>query len=293
MPDTYSGNYNFVMPEPGASIDTWGTKLNSNWRSLDQILGAIDDRLAYAEQGAPRGQLSFQCLSDRSLEELKAATAPADMIVKPGWVVAKGQAISTGETWEDFQGLRQALLDDGSPYGKDANSDPLLPNPRGLVIRAADLGAGVDPDGDRALGAVQQDVFKAHNHAVTVANGGGHNHSGTTSGAGGHSHTGSTSSAGAHSHSYYTTRARDAGGGGRDGRLGGGQNLDTQGPDSRDILSAGNHTHSVDISSVSNHSHAFTTSTAGVHTHTASAESTGNEDETRMKNICFVLSVRY
>ena len=45
MADTITLNYDFVKPEPGASEDTWGDKLNANWDSVDAVIKALDTRV--------------------------------------------------------------------------------------------------------------------------------------------------------------------------------------------------------------------------------------------------------
>lgn len=41
MADTLTTNFGFVKPQIGASADTWGSKLNDNWDSIDNIAGAV------------------------------------------------------------------------------------------------------------------------------------------------------------------------------------------------------------------------------------------------------------
>lgn len=45
MADSYTPHYNFIRPEPGGSVDTWGNKLNSNWGDLDSLLNAVRQEL--------------------------------------------------------------------------------------------------------------------------------------------------------------------------------------------------------------------------------------------------------
>ena len=38
MPDTYTDNLGLVLPEVGASRDSWGAKLSSNFSVLDEFV---------------------------------------------------------------------------------------------------------------------------------------------------------------------------------------------------------------------------------------------------------------
>ena len=42
MADGTTTNQSFVLPEVGASEDTWGAKLNANWSALDTLIGGVN-----------------------------------------------------------------------------------------------------------------------------------------------------------------------------------------------------------------------------------------------------------
>ena len=52
MADVTTANYSWVLPEPGGSADTWGTKLNTVFTTattgLDAVLNAVDTTAAAA-----------------------------------------------------------------------------------------------------------------------------------------------------------------------------------------------------------------------------------------------------
>ena len=155
-------------------------------------------------------------------------------------------------------------------------------------------------------GAIQQDLFKAHNHTASTNSTGAHAHTATTTSAGAHAHTASTNSTGAHTHSLSGTAAsagahshsipaRSNSGGGNgyveDGDSGGTArttNTGSAGAHTHSIsgtaASAGGHAHTVTVASGGAHTHTVTVASGGAHEHTVSVANTGNV-ETRPINV--------
>jgi microcystin-dependent protein len=202
MADAYTPNLSLIMPEVGASRDSWGAKWNENATTLDEFVSMAMPVGAILDYAGP--------------------------IPPPGWLACDGRSISRTTYSELFQAI-------GSAWGAgDGTTTFNLPPASGR----ASVGAGSVTDANgtvRAYGFAQRvgslsytiaqanlplvnfftDAQGTHSHAgVTVGAGahahttdaqGGHNHDtagngyGTTAG-GIHAHTGWTSGDGAHAH---------------------------------------------------------------------------------------------
>lgn len=141
MADTATDNYEFVLPEPNGSDDSWGLKLNDNWIALDTLLDIIQNAIPDA---VPSGAVSAFAME----------TAPS------GWLSADGTAVSRAT----YANLFSAI---GTTYGAgDGTTTFNLPDLRGEFIRGFDDGRGVDSG--RTFGSAQADEFKSHNHDMYV-----------------------------------------------------------------------------------------------------------------------------
>lgn len=72
MPDTTTTNYEFVKPEPGASNDTWGDKINANFDEIDALLKEAEDAIAGCVEAD--GLVANSVLAKNSLGQLAAIT---------------------------------------------------------------------------------------------------------------------------------------------------------------------------------------------------------------------------
>ena len=174
MPDSFTNNLGLIKPEIGASRDSWGSKTNLNWDTVDE----------YVSTATPIG----------AVLDFAGPQAP------PGWLIADGRTISR-TTYSDLF----AVL--GTTWGVgDGSTTFNLPNPNGR----ASVGPGTVTDaggrtraftfGAQNIGYVWNVIAQAHlpNYALPTDVQGYHAHGGATTAAGGHYHT--TDAQGTHSH---------------------------------------------------------------------------------------------
>jgi microcystin-dependent protein len=177
MPDTYTQNFGWTLPEVGASRDTWGQKWNVNLTSIDQYMGFA----------APIGMMV----------DFAGPQAPL------GWLIADGRLISR----VTYSALFAVV---GTSWGVgDGSTTFALPNP----IGRASVGPGTMIDGNgqsygfsftQTVGNVANQIAQAHlpNYAITTDVQGNHSHGGATAPGGNHNHT--TDGQGNHSHTGAT-----------------------------------------------------------------------------------------
>lgn len=141
-----------VVELSGMALDA-----SSNRQVYDAILAIVAQAVG---GGVPPGTYVFTA----------AEVAP------PGWLVADGSAVSR----TTYAALFAAI---GTRYGVgDGSTTFNLPDPRGRVLRALDLGKGLDPG--RVQGSTQDSALGSHTHNGSTGSAGSHTHLGTTSGVG-------------------------------------------------------------------------------------------------------------
>ncbi len=173
MPDTYTPNLNLVLPEIGASRDSWGTKLNANTTTIDQFLG----------MAMPVG----------AILDFAGPNAP------DGWLICDGRLLSR----VTYSALFAVV---GTYFGVgDGSTTFALPNTPGRSLVGPgtvidDLGNQLSLSFTQQIGWLSNAILQANlpNYALYCDVQGNHNHTGADTAAGGHAHT--TDAQGLHNH---------------------------------------------------------------------------------------------
>ena len=184
MAETQTVNFNWTMPDPGASANTWGATLNATTQKVDAQVFA--NQTAIAAGGAPIGSITM----------FGGATPPAN------WLLCQGQSLATTGTYAALF----AIL--GYIYGGSGASFN-LPDMEYVVPVGASSGAGytLGSRGGEAThtlvaGELPVNAYSAndpghihsvsdptHNHSQTLhnhwVNDPGHAHTGGYTGVGG------------------------------------------------------------------------------------------------------------
>ena len=246
MPDTTTAVLALIKPEVGASRDSWGSKTNLNWDTLDQFvsqampIGAILD---FAGPNAPSGWLicDGRWLSRTTYSDLFAVIGTTwgagDGSTTFGLPFTNGRALVGPGSMTDQAGYSYSF-----PFG----------NAQGYVlnfITQAHLPAYnlvSDFQGTHSHGGASQ-AAGAGTYGTDAQ--GNHTHTNNTAFAGGHTHTASTDFQGEHTHQYLQAQA----GGGSLAAGGSAGNVAVQTATSN--AGAANHQHNVTIGTIGDHQH--------------------------------------
>jgi microcystin-dependent protein len=274
MADTTTPNYALVKPEPGASDETWGIKLNSDLDIIDAKIKLAVDNAAAALAAANNAQ------------------QVGIIYIIGGAAALTGTLLCDGAAYNRVGTYAALFAKIGIAFGAgDGVNTFNVPNLRGAFLRGTDYGRGLDPA--RVIGSYQADDYKSHNHDIAAGTG-THKHAPTIGTSGGTHDHGSIStsqpvSSPTHSHAY----TRYASLGSADVGPYSGVWVGTASVESgADTIP---HTHTVDLPTGGAHGHTITwpTTADGGHDHTITNSPTTGGLETRPKNVAVNFCIKY
>ena len=260
MADAFTPLLNLTLPEVGASRDSWGTKVNANFQTLDSYVG----------YGMPIGMLA----------DFAGTTPPKGWLICDGRLVSRvtyaalfaiiGTLFGTGDGSTTFA---LPSLNGRSTIGPGSVTDAANITTAFTFAQIAGYVSNVITQANIPAYTLTSNTIAAHNHGGATAPGANHTHA--TDAQGAHAHGGGTSAPGDHSHTGYTDAQGNhshnvAGWNFASGAAGSfqvpyppsgvgynGQYTDTQ----------GNHQHNIQTYAAGNHTHTISTDTQGTHAH--------------------------